>query len=107
MQLRFPLRSAPAGAFLPSATGTWQALDRPPPRIGPRTCTTCRPRWAMDKYYGLIALLFVVLGIARGFVWVYLPPRGERSSHGPRRNRPNPLPPEREAGRPKRATPLR
>jgi hypothetical protein len=29
----------------------------------------------MDKYYGLIALLFVVLGIAGVFVWVYLPPR--------------------------------
>jgi uncharacterized membrane protein len=29
----------------------------------------------MDKYYGLIALLLVVLGIAGVFVWVYLPPR--------------------------------
>jgi uncharacterized membrane protein len=29
----------------------------------------------MDKYYGLIALLVVVLGIAEVFVWVYLPPR--------------------------------
>jgi hypothetical protein len=29
----------------------------------------------MDKYYGLIALLVVVLGIAGVFVWVYLPPR--------------------------------
>jgi hypothetical protein len=29
----------------------------------------------MDKYYGLIAMLVVVLGIAGVFVWVYLPPR--------------------------------
>ena len=29
----------------------------------------------MDKYYGLIAMLVVVLGIARVFGWVYLPPR--------------------------------
>jgi len=29
----------------------------------------------MDKYYGLIALLVVVFGIAGVFVWVYLPPR--------------------------------
>ena len=29
----------------------------------------------MDKYYGFIALLLVVLGIAGVFVWVYLPPR--------------------------------
>jgi hypothetical protein len=29
----------------------------------------------MDKYYGLIALLLVVLGITGVFVWVYLPPR--------------------------------
>jgi hypothetical protein len=29
----------------------------------------------MDKYYGLIALLLVVLEIAGVFVWVYLPPR--------------------------------
>jgi uncharacterized membrane protein len=29
----------------------------------------------MDKYYGVIALLVVVVGIAGVFVWVYLPPR--------------------------------
>jgi uncharacterized membrane protein len=29
----------------------------------------------MDKYYGLIAMLVVVLGIGGVFVWVYLPPR--------------------------------
>ena len=29
----------------------------------------------MDKYYGLIAMLVVVLGIAGVFVWVYLPRR--------------------------------
>jgi len=29
----------------------------------------------MDKYYGLIAMLVVVLGIAGVFDWVYLPPR--------------------------------
>jgi uncharacterized membrane protein len=29
----------------------------------------------MDKYYGLIAMLVVVLGISGVFVWVYLPPR--------------------------------
>jgi uncharacterized membrane protein len=29
----------------------------------------------MDKYYGLIAMLVVVLGIAGVFVSVYLPPR--------------------------------
>jgi len=29
----------------------------------------------MDKYYGLIAMLVVVLGNAGVFVWVYLPPR--------------------------------
>jgi uncharacterized membrane protein len=29
----------------------------------------------MDKYYGVIALLVVVVGIAGVFIWVYLPPR--------------------------------
>ena len=75
MQLRFALRSVPAGAFLPSATGTWQARTGPPSRAGPRTFPTLPTGWAMDKYYGLIAMLVVVLGIAGVFVWVYLPPR--------------------------------
>jgi hypothetical protein len=68
MQLQLALRCVPVGAFLPSATGTWQAWTGPPSRTGPRPFTTCRPRWAMDKYYGLIALLVVVLGIAGVFV---------------------------------------
>ena len=75
MQLRFALRCVPVGAFLPSATGTWQARTGPPSRAGPRTFPTLPTGWAMDKYYGLIALLVVVLGIAGVFVWVYLPPR--------------------------------
>ena len=75
MQLRFALRSVPVGAFLPSATGTWQAWTGPPSRTGPQTFPTLPTGWAMDKYYGLIALLVVVLGIAGVFVWVYLPPR--------------------------------
>ena len=75
MQLRFALRSVPVGAFVPSATGTWQAWTGPPSRTGPRTFPTLPTGGAMDKYYGLIALLVVVLGIAGVFVWVYLPPR--------------------------------
>ena len=75
MQLRFALRSVPVNAFLPSATGTWQARTGPPSRTEPRTFPTLPTGWAMDKYYGLIALLLVVLGIAGVFVWVYLPPR--------------------------------
>jgi hypothetical protein len=75
MQLRLALRSVPVGAFLPSATGTWQAWTGPPSRMGPRPFPTLPARWAMDKYYGLIAMLVVVLGIAGVFVWVYLPPR--------------------------------
>jgi hypothetical protein len=75
MQLRFALRCEPVGAFLPSATGTWQAWTGPPSRTGPRIFPTLPTGWAMDKYYGLIALLVVVLGIAGVFVWVYLPPR--------------------------------
>ena len=43
-------------------------------RTGPRTFPTLPTRWAMDKYYGLIALLVVVLGIAGVFVWVYFAP---------------------------------
>jgi len=75
MQLRFALRSVPVDAFLPSATGTWQGWIGPLSQTGPRTVTTLPIGWAMDKYYGLIAMLVVVLGIAGVFVWVYLPPR--------------------------------
>jgi len=75
MQLRFALRCVPVDAFLPSATGTWQAWTGLHRGWGRGHSRPCRPRWAMDKYYGLIAMLVVVLGIAGVFVWVYLPPR--------------------------------
>jgi len=40
MQLRFALRCVPVDAFLPSATGTWQAWTGPPSRMGPRPFPT-------------------------------------------------------------------
>jgi hypothetical protein len=75
MPLRFALRCVPVGAFLPSAAGTWQAWIGPLALRGPPTVMTLPTGWAMDKYYGLMAMLVVVLGIAGVFVWVYLPPR--------------------------------
>jgi hypothetical protein len=51
------------------------SLDRPSVENGAATIHDLPTGWAMDRYYGLIALLFVVLGIAGVFVWVYLPPR--------------------------------
>jgi hypothetical protein len=75
MQLRFALCSVPVGALLAIGDGNLASLDRPPSRTGPRTFPTLPTGWAMDKYYGLIAMLVVVLGIAGVFVWVYLPPR--------------------------------
>jgi uncharacterized membrane protein len=50
-------------------------LDRPSVEDGAPDIHDLPAGWAMDKYYGLIALLVVVLGIAGVFVWVYLPPR--------------------------------
>ena len=61
----------------------------------------------MDKYYGLIAMLVVVLGIAGVFVWVYLP-RDE--STGPTAlavTGPTPCRPNKKPGGQKLAPPFR
>ena len=58
----------------------------------------CRPRWAMDKYYGLIAMLVVVLGICRGVRLGLSAPAMRAQVHtSSRRYRLNPLPPERRS----------
>jgi len=74
MQLRFALRCAPVGAFLPSATGTWQAWTGPPARTGPRTFPTCRAV-GDGQILRLDCVAGGFLGIAGLFVRVYLPPR--------------------------------
>ena len=74
MQLRFALR-CPRRRLLAIGDRNLASLDRPSIEDAAADVRPCRPGWAMDKYYGLIALLLVVLGIAGVFVWVYLPPR--------------------------------
>jgi hypothetical protein len=75
MQLRFALRCVPVGAFLPSATGTWQAWSGPPSKDGTAAIHDLPTQVGDGQILRLDCVLFVVLGIAGVFVWVYLPPR--------------------------------
>jgi hypothetical protein len=74
MQLRFACAN-PRRRLLAIDDRNLASLDRP--SVEDRAADIPDPAegWAMDKYYGLIAMLVVVVGIAGVFVWVYLPPR--------------------------------